>query len=257
MRNMKKLVAALLVLTMVAALAGTAFAYKEIAVFKPIVFKGTAWGYAKVTNNRGVDRSGVALKKGSYGYVVAEKGDWYKIVISGRGSSADEYLWFNKKYTRDFDSSKDSFSYLFSSGGSDRSGVLGIYSATKVAGKYTRVVVKDGRRTNVRNSCMPLAPTILLTADDNLNPCRCRNFSSRFTCVARSRIVLRFMRDNSRMPRTSRSGIKLLFSSPCCSNCAIHSASLTSVFRPGKFRICRAFTTSSCSRSGQTSSILS
>ena len=153
MRNMKKLVAALLVLTMVAALAGTAFAYKEIAVSKPIVFKGTAWGYAKVTNNRGVDKSGVALKKGSYGNVVAEKGDWYKIVISGRGSSADEYLWFNKKYTRDFDSSKDSFSYLFSSGGSDRSGVLGIYSATKVAGKYTRVVVKDGRRTNVRKGC--------------------------------------------------------------------------------------------------------
>ena len=36
------------------------------------------------------------------------------------------------------------------------------------------------------------------------------------------------------MVRTFLSGTKLLDSSPCCSSCAIHSASLTSVFRPGQ-----------------------
>src|SRR5687768_1007525 len=37
-------------------------------------------------------------------------------------------------------------------------------------------------------------------------------------------------------------GMKLAFSSPCCNNCASHSASLTSRFRPGSCLTCRAFT---------------
>src|SRR4030095_3555895 len=39
--------------------------------------------------------------------------------------------------------------------------------------------------------------------------------------------------------------MKLALSSPCCNNCAIHSASLTSVLRPGTALMCCALTTSS------------
>lgn len=119
MRNMKKFVAALLVLTMVVALASTAFAYKEKEIFKGVTFKKSAWGYGKVTNNYGKNKSGVALKKGSYAYVVAEKGDWYKIAIPPRGKGEEEFLWFNKKYIRDYKDG-DLGVYVFSSGGSGR-----------------------------------------------------------------------------------------------------------------------------------------
>ena len=49
----------------------------------------------------------------------------------------------------------------------------------------------------------------------------------------------------SRRSRWGRGGMKLLRSKPCRRRSAIHSASLTSVLRPGTFLICWALTTSS------------
>lgn len=97
MKSMKKFLAALLVMSMVLALASTAFAYKDKKVEKFVLFKGSAYGYTKITNNIGhkKDFSNVVLRKGSIGKVIAEKGNWYKVEIPGKGG-----IYFNKDFTR-------------------------------------------------------------------------------------------------------------------------------------------------------------
>src|SRR5208337_4739836 len=50
-------------------------------------------------------------------------------------------------------------------------------------------------------------------------------------------------RSNSRSSRSGRGGTKLLAIRPCRTRSAIHSASFTSVLRPGTLRICRALPT--------------
>lgn len=125
MKNMKKFLAALLVLTMVLAMTSVAFAYKEKPLDEEtyVRFKGNAYGYGKVTNNYGRNKSSVCLRKGSVAVAVAKKGDWYKIgVPKKKAIDSYEYFWFNKKYVK-IDSSleEDSLCYIFSSGGSNRS----------------------------------------------------------------------------------------------------------------------------------------
>ena len=49
-------------------------------------------------------------------------------------------------------------------------------------------------------------------------------------------------RVRSRSSRCHAGGTKLARSKPCCSNCAIHAQSLTSVLRPGTCLMCWALT---------------
>lgn len=151
MRNMKKFVAALLVLTMVAALASTAFAYNVVAADKYVQFTGSAWGYGKVTNDYGKSRSGVALRKGSIAHVVATKGKWIQVEIPARGlKTAPELIWFNGDYTKDVNAT--STCLLFSSGGSGRSAVDPNGQSGTFAAMWKKVTVKSGRRTNIRKT---------------------------------------------------------------------------------------------------------
>lgn len=146
MKNMKKFIAALLVMTMVVALASTALAYVDETDDFNIQFKGTAWGFEKVTNNYGKNRSSVALRKGSVAHVVAVKGDWYKVEIPGRNGGDPEYLYFNSKYAK---KTASDILLLYSSGGSGRSSVNGDVGTVK---KGWKLRVKKGRRTNVRKT---------------------------------------------------------------------------------------------------------
>ena len=57
-------------------------------------------------------------------------------------------------------------------------------------------------------------------------------------------------RVKSRRSRSGRGGTKLPFSSPHCSSWAIHSASLTSLLRPGTFLRCRGLTNSNVTLRG-------
>jgi len=150
MKNMKKFVAALLVLTMVVALASTAFATKVVAADKYVEFKGSAWGYGKVTNDYGKNKSGIGLRKGSVAHVVATKGKWLQIEIPARGNTGTyELLWFNGDYTKK--TSATSTFLLYSSGGSDRSQADDENYGT-VLKKYSKLRIKSGRRTNVRST---------------------------------------------------------------------------------------------------------
>ena len=147
MKSMKKFVAALLLLTMVLALASTAFATKEEEYYKYVKFTGSAYGYEKVTNNYGKNKSSVALRKGSIAYVVAKKGDWYKIWIHGRGKNDDEALWFNKKYVKELKEYADT-KLIYSSGGSGRSHEWYVDSGFSFAKK----AVKTSSKVNLRKS---------------------------------------------------------------------------------------------------------
>ena len=69
-------------------------------------------------------------------------------------------------------------------------------------------------------------------------------FCSRLTAAERSSTRVVRVRVRSRSSRWGRSGMKLARSSPCRSRSAIHSASLTSVLRPGTALMCGALTTS-------------
>lgn len=153
MKTMKKLLAALLVLTMVVALASTAFAYKEKEADKYVKFTGSAWGYDKVTNQHGKNNDGqskgtIALRKGSIAHVVGVKGKWLKIEVPTRGMKDVEFFWFNEKYTKATDS--EEVKLIYSAGGSGRSTPEG--EEEEIAAKYKKVTVKSGRRTNIRKT---------------------------------------------------------------------------------------------------------
>ena len=102
MNNIRKFLAALLVMSMVLALASTALAYVDKTADKYVIFKGSAYGYKKIWNNYGhkKDFSGVVLRKGSIGHVVSEKGDWYKIEVPKKSGEGIEMIYFNKKFTQ-------------------------------------------------------------------------------------------------------------------------------------------------------------
>ena len=99
---MKKFIAALLVMSLVLALATTAFAYKDKEDDRYVLFKGSAYGYKKIYNNYGhsKDFSNVVLRKGSIAHVVGVKGDWYRIEIPKKSGDGVELIYFNKKFTK-------------------------------------------------------------------------------------------------------------------------------------------------------------
>ena len=72
---MKKLVAALLVLTMVLALTGSAFA-ETICVGDYITFTKNGYAYSEPKSYKKVSDPEVIVRKGSTAYVVAKKGDY-------------------------------------------------------------------------------------------------------------------------------------------------------------------------------------
>lgn len=155
MRNMKKLVAALIVLTMALAMASTALAYTAQEYNHFVQFTGSAWGYEKVTNNYGRNRSDVALRKGSIGWADLKKGDWYRVWVISRAAEYDwrdesQKLWFNGEYLKDADGPAR---LIFSSGGSGRPTALADQDEEKITGGYKYVkIAKSGRRTNIRKS---------------------------------------------------------------------------------------------------------
>ena len=149
MKNMKKFAAALIVMSMILALASTAFAYKEepLADYK-VKFIGSAWGYEKVTNQHGVNKTDVAIRKGSVMYAAAKKGNWYKIYLVGKAGYAIDAFWFNGDYLKKVSSDTEA-KLVFSSGGYNRSLDYTLDAKVKYA-KYKTVKVQDGRRVNIR-----------------------------------------------------------------------------------------------------------
>ena len=120
MKSMKKFMAALLVMSMVLALASTAFAYTDKDADKYVLFKASAYGYKKIYNNCGhsKDFSNVVLRMGSIAHVVAEKGSWYKIEIPKKSGEGVELIYFNKKYTKK--SPTEDIFLIYSTAGSRR-----------------------------------------------------------------------------------------------------------------------------------------
>ena len=149
MKNMKKFVAALLVLTMVLALCTTAFAYKEKEYFGVFQFKGSAWGYDKVTNQYGKGRSNICLRKGSIVYVEAQKGKWNKVWIPGRIGKPGEYKWFNGDYMKELKDYTGGSVYIYASGGSSRSEQQGDVIYTK---SLKGLKVKTSGKVNLRKT---------------------------------------------------------------------------------------------------------
>ena len=148
MKNMKKLAAALIVMSLILALASTAFAYKEEPVLLRMKFIGSAWGYEKVTNQHGVNKSDLAMRKGSVWFAVAKKGNWYKMAFyTNAGDNTDEF-WFNGDYLKKV-SDDTPLKLVFSSGGYNRMPDWQTDAKVKYA-KYKTVKVQDGRRVNIR-----------------------------------------------------------------------------------------------------------
>ena len=152
MKNVKRIVAALLVMMMVLALASTAFAYKEKPIECKVRFKGTAWGYDHVTNQHGKGKSDVAFRKGSVMYAHLKKGSWYGIWVPGRGDDIDGItLWFSGDYLKEVDEDTPVVR-LYSSGGSGRT-MADEEMVDTIPAKYKKVAIaKAGRRSNIRKS---------------------------------------------------------------------------------------------------------
>ena len=128
MKNIRKLIAALLVLTLVLSLTGTAFAKakftkKQAASGLFVKFTGTVYGYNKPYASR---KSNVIVKKGSVGLLVGVHGSkWAKVLLTdgdmnARGKSKE--LWFGVdrlEKVKDQDSAY--IRVIFASGGSNMS----------------------------------------------------------------------------------------------------------------------------------------
>ena len=122
---MKKLVAALLVLTMVLAMCSVAFAapqFTEDDIGKRVKFKGSLSGYDKPLNSA---KSKVIIRKGSVSQITDVKGDkWVKVAITFKlgedyDSVPDKQLWFGQDK---LELTKQSWSdVVFAAGGSGNS----------------------------------------------------------------------------------------------------------------------------------------
>ena len=98
-------------------------------------------------------------------------------------------------------------------------------------------------RTSALRILRPDLPFTLAIVPDSLMFAPSSIFCSRFSSRLFSPTRLRRYDTSSRSSLCALLGMKLLFSSPCWSKSAIHSASFWSVLRPGTAFICAAFTT--------------
>ena len=96
MKTMKKLVAALLVLTMVLALTGTAMAGCKIKKGMYVAFTKNASAYTAPRDSKKTDDPETIVKKGSIAYVEDVKGDYALLRLSHIGviDSFQVYGWF-------------------------------------------------------------------------------------------------------------------------------------------------------------------
>jgi hypothetical protein len=90
---------------------------------------------------------------------------------------------------------------------------------------------------------MPETPNTLLMTPASLMPALSSSLSLRLRSAARVPTNALRWRISSRSTRTSGGGTKLARTSPCRTRSAIHSASFTSVLRPGTLRMCEALPT--------------
>lgn len=127
MKNMKKFLAALLVLSMLFAMCGTALAAKfteeQAAYGLFVAFTHSARGYEKPDLKSKTD---IIVKEGSVGLLVDIRGDhWAKVVVTDGTLNAMEKtreLWFNTDYLRKIRRQKSAYiRCIFGSGGDDLS----------------------------------------------------------------------------------------------------------------------------------------
>ena len=129
-----------------------------------------------------------------------------------------------------------------------RSGIL-----FRITPRANSANTRGSRSPAISASIMSRADRVVIleATESILMPPSSSTFDSRCSSRVRSSISFFRYRVSSRIAAISLGGMKLPRSSPHSSNCASHSLSLTSVFRPGTFFTCRALTssTSICSAS--------
>ena len=79
---MKKLVAALLVLTMVLALTGSAMAGCKFSIHQYVKFNKNAYAYTEPKNSKKTNDPATIVSKGSIGYVEEVSGNWVLVRLT-------------------------------------------------------------------------------------------------------------------------------------------------------------------------------
>ena len=90
---------------------------------------------------------------------------------------------------------------------------------------------------------VPDTPNTSLATPESLMFAPSSSFSTRLRAAVRVSISARRWRSSSRRSRIAGGGTKLLATRPWRIRLAIHSASFTSVLRPGTLRMCEALPT--------------
>ena len=150
MKNLKKFIAALLVLSMLLAVSVSALAKAKIEEDAGAVFTGTAWGYKQAKLGT---RSKIAICKDSLVQVskVSKDGKWAKVLVD---PDNDTLLWFQTKYLAHYSEvdEEDMKPIRFAAGGTDHSDEDDEAQEIKYKTSYKKVQVKKGKRTNVRKT---------------------------------------------------------------------------------------------------------
>jgi len=149
MKTMKKLVAALLVLTMVLALTGSAFAACSLEKGDWVIFKSNTNAFKNATTKKAEK---VRVNKGSWAQIVCVKGDRVKLELSSDPETYSWQYWFNTKAVK-FLAEADELSAAcvwYADGGSGKSRpVADSVWDVEIEGCYKYIKI-DGGKTNVR-----------------------------------------------------------------------------------------------------------
>ena len=150
MKSMKKLIAALLVLSMLLAVGVGALAKTKLEEDAGAVFTGTTWGYKQAKLGT---RSKIAIAKDSLAQVtkLSKDGKWAKVLVD---PDNDTQLWFQTKYLVHYSEveAEDMKPIRFAAGGTDHSDEDDEAKEIKYKTSYKKVQVKKGKRTNVRKT---------------------------------------------------------------------------------------------------------
>jgi hypothetical protein len=115
---------------------------------------------------------------------------------------------------------------------------LGPQPATGQVGQHRRIVVP---LTSASSIARPETPKVSLATHASLIPASSRTLCSRCASRVRSWTSALRYRVRSRSSRIGLGGTKLGRTRPCSTSWQIHTESATSVFRPGTFLRCWAF----------------
>ena len=150
MKNVQKLVAALLVLAMLLAASVAALAEAKLEADAGAVFTATAWGYKQAKDGT---RSKIAICKDSLVQVtkLSKDGKWAKVMVD---VEKDTELWFKAKYLVHWSEveADDMKPIRFAAGGTNHSIVDDKAQEIPYRKAYKKVQVKSGKKTNVRKS---------------------------------------------------------------------------------------------------------